>query len=241
MSTIPSPPVAESRLVRDIAAALSDGDADLTRLRAAAEAVRDDPHAFTAWLAGLARDAGAVSAIVARSYWHPNGFAKLILHTTPGFRIRLHVWPAAGTPSRGESNPHSHRWEFASTVLVGEGMHMVEYREVTGRGKPHTRYRYGADPADPAALVADGPARLMKTLSPHVSRGEVYGCDTDVVHTVRPIGAGLTATVVVQGPHRTRTTVVYCEPGESEDQPNRPLSAADFHSLVDPVLAEARR
>ena len=241
MSTVPSSAVAESRFVRGIAASLSDGEPGIPQLHSAAESVRDDPRAFVSWLAGLSRDAGAVRAVVARSYWHPNGFAKLILHTSaePAFRIRLHVWPeATGEKTRGESNPHSHRWEFASVVLVGEGMHMVEYQEVTDRGKLFTRYRYGTDPADPAALVADGAARLFKTRSPHVFRAEVYSCDTDVVHTVEPIGRGLTATVVVQGPHRTPDTVVYCAPGESDDQPNHPLSESDFHLLVKSVVTE---
>jgi hypothetical protein len=117
-------------------------------------------------------------------------------------------------------------------------MHMVEYREVADRGKPFARYRYGTDPANPAALVADGTARLFRTNSPHVYRGEVYACDTDVVHTVEPIGSGLTATVVVQGPRRTPTTVVYCGPGESDDQPNHPMSESDFQLLVKAVVTE---
>jgi hypothetical protein len=54
---------------------------------------------------------------------------------------------------------------------------------------------------------------------------------------VRPIDAGLTATVVVQGPRRTPTTVVYCEPGESDDQPNSGLTETDFQKLVTELLA----
>ncbi len=190
------------------------------------------------WLDILSRDEDAVRSIARRSYWHPNGFAKLVLHASaePEFRIRLHVWPASDKPSRGESNPHSHRWDFASTVLVGEGMHMVEYEESVERGRPHRRYRYGTDPANPAALVADGAARLKITRPQHVWHGDVYTCDTSIVHTVQPIGAGLTATVVVQGPRRTPTTVVYCLPGETDDQPNHPLSEEDFRWLVKSVV-----
>jgi hypothetical protein len=116
---------------------------------------------------------------------------------------------------------------------------MVEYKENAQRGKLHTRYRYGGDPSNPAALRPDGDARLLRTNSPHVRPGQVYSCDTEVVHTVVPIAAGLTATLVVQGPHRSRSTVVYCEPGQSEDQPNGKLSESDFRRLVRSVLAEA--
>ncbi|WP_181775263.1 hypothetical protein [Amycolatopsis pittospori] len=215
----------------------SDSDADIPWLRAVACRIQDDPGTFLAWLEEILVDEESVRAAAKRSYWHPNGFAKIVLHASADFRIRLHVWPDSEKPSRGESNPHSHRWEFASTIIVGEGMHMVEYRETTEGGKPHTRYRYGADPADPAALHADGEARLKKVYSPHVLRGEVYSCDTRIVHTVRPIDAGLTATVVIQGPHRTPTTVVYCEPGQTDDQPNGELTEADFRKLVGDVVA----
>ncbi|EOD67568.1 hypothetical protein H480_15826 [Amycolatopsis vancoresmycina DSM 44592] len=208
-------------------------------LAAAAGHVRAARGAFAAWLRDLAADDAAVAEIAKRSYWHPNGFAKLVLHTgvEPEFRIRLHVWPCSERPSRGESNPHSHRWDFASHVLTGTGLHTVEFAETAERGKPFRRYRYGTDPANPAALVADGEVRLARRAVPHVRGGDVYTCDTEIVHTVRPIDAGLTATVVIQGPRRTPTTVVYCEPGESDEQPNTELTAAGFHELVTAVLA----
>ncbi|WIX84432.1 hypothetical protein [Amycolatopsis sp. DG1A-15b] len=211
----------------------------LAELRAAAEYVRGARHSLAAWLRDLVADDAAAAEIARRSYWHPNGFAKILLHTgvESGFRIRLHVWPAADVVSPGESNPHSHRWEFASYVLAGTGMHTVEFAETAEGGKPYRRYRYGTDPADPAALVADGAVRLKRLGVPHIRGGDVYTCGTSVVHTVRPVDAGLTATVVVQGPRRTPTTVVYCEPGESDDQPNGDLSADDFKNLVGAVLA----
>lgn len=211
----------------------------LAELTAAAEHVRAARDEFAAWLRDLVADDAMVADIAKRSYWHPNGFAKIVLHTgiEPDFRVRLHVWPSSATPSRGESNPHSHRWEFASHVLTGTGMHMVEFTETAEGGRPFRRYRYGTDPADPAALVADGDAGLKRQVTRHVEGGGTYTCDTAIVHTVRPIDAGLTATVVLQGPHLTPTTVVYCEPGESDDQPNGDLTPDDFETLVTAVLA----
>ncbi|MBB5857260.1 hypothetical protein ACFQ05_30630 [Amycolatopsis umgeniensis] len=211
------------------------GEADLPWLRAVAHRIQDTPGTFLSWLEEILEDDEAVRAAAKRSYWHPNGFAKMVLHASADFRIRLHVWPESAEPSRGESNPHSHRWEFASTIIAGEGLSMAEFREITEGGKVHNRYRYGADPANPAALLADGEARLEVVKTPNARRGDVYSCDTEIVHTVRPIEAGLTATVVIQGPHRTSTTVVYCEPGETDDQPNGELTETDFRTLVGAV------
>ncbi|MEU3625365.1 hypothetical protein AB0E54_23540 [Amycolatopsis coloradensis] len=105
--------------------------------------------------------------------------------TTADFRIRLHVWPESAEPSRGESNPHSHRWEFASTIIAGEGLHMAGFRETTEGGKAHNRYRYGADPANPAALLADGEARLEVENRPGFGRDEGAALTLEIVNHLR--------------------------------------------------------
>ncbi|HEX3650045.1 MAG TPA: hypothetical protein VHV49_16575 [Pseudonocardiaceae bacterium] len=212
---------------------------DVKHLSEAARHVAGHLDDLASWLDELRNDEAAVRTVAERSYWHPNGFAKLVLHTEPDHRLRLHVWPA-GDGRLGESNPHSHRWPFASTVVTGGGLHMVEYTESATRGRRYDRYRYGADPADRAALLADGDARLTRVRSLHNRPGGVYSCDTDVVHTVAPIGAALTATVVVQGPQRTPSTVVYRWPGLGDDQPNGVLTEADVLSLTGAVLAGYR-
>jgi hypothetical protein len=209
----------------------------LADLRTAARGVADRPDEFASWLVELRQDESVVRAVAARSYWHPNGFAKLVLHSEPACKVRLHVWPASSTwPRPGEANPHSHRWDFASTCVVGDGLHMVEYTE-SDRGARYTRYRYGADVTDRAALLADGSVRLARIAAPHVHRGQVYSCDTSVVHTVVPIGTALTATLVVQGPQRSPSTVVYRAPGLGDDQPNGELTVAQFLELTAAVLA----
>lgn len=231
-------------LCTDMAELLLPGPAEMARLRTAAGCAARNHDAVATWLDGLCQNDSTVSDLAGRSYWHPNGFAKLVLHVSrePEFRIRLHVWPVTPAgPLAGESNPHSHRWEFASTVIAGDGLHMAEYRETEQGGKPYDRYRYGCDAAGPAALLSDGAARLTRIASPHVGRGQIYSCDTTVVHTVAPIGAGLTATLVLQGPHRSSSTVVYCIPGRSEDQPNGVLTESDFTWLVKSVTAAIDR
>jgi hypothetical protein len=222
---------------------LRPGPADVDQLRAAARHAAHNLGTVASWLDDLGQNDSAVRDLARRSYWHPNGFAKLVLHVSrePEFRIRLHVWPVVPAgPLVGESNPHSHRWEFASTVIAGNGLHMAEYRETEQGDKSYDRYRYGADPADPAALLPDGAAPLTRTASPYVRYGQIYSCDTSVVHTVAPNTVGLTATLVVQGPHRSSSTVVYCTPGRDADQPNRELTESDFTSLVTSVATAVR-
>lgn len=237
MRTIPAVPVDGPLFPALVRQRLVGADPGPAELEDAVRRVVAAPEGCLRWLAGLRWDAAEVAAVAARSYWHPNGFAKLVLHPGPALRIRLHVWPAADGVRLGESNPHSHRWEFASTVLAGGGLDMVEYAETGTGGSPYVRYRYGADPADRAALRRDGPVRLVPVRTPVARLGAVYSCDTAVVHTVAPVGAGLTATLVFQGPQRTPSTVVYREPGLGDDQPNLPLTPAEADGLLAGVLA----
>lgn len=222
---------------------LRAGTIDAETLRAALREVAGDPTDCLSWLEGLLADGPALAAVTRRSYWHPNHFAKLVLHAPDdgAFRIRLHVWPEdlAG-PRLGESNPHSHRWEFASTVLAGAGLDMIEYAETDRGGTPFTRYRYGGDPSDPAALRCDGSARLATVRTPKARQGTSYSCDTSVIHTVAPVGRRLVATLVYQGPHRSDSTVVYREPGLGAEQPNRPIRESEVYGLVRAVLAARR-
>jgi hypothetical protein len=241
-STLAAPAVVGGRTFPAVATgALARADPRPADLERALRAVVAAPSPCLRWLDGLRRDVAAIAGIADRSYWHPNGFAKLILHPGPELRIRLHVWPAvdaAATGVRlGESNPHSHRWEFASTVLAGGGLDMIEYAETGTEGLPYNRFRYGADPADRAALVSDGLVRLRVVGRPTARPGQVYSCDTAVVHTVTPVGTGLTATLVFQGPQRTSSTVVYRELELGDDQPNRPLSPAEAVHLIGAVLS----
>jgi hypothetical protein len=118
---------------------------------------------------------------------------------------------------------------------------MVEYVESESAGKAFDRYRYGADPNDRATLLLDGAARLKRIAAPHVRYGEIYSCDTRVVHTVVPTEVGVTATLIVRGPHTSPSTVVYCEPGRDTDQPNQPMAESDFRLLVKHVVTELRK
>src|SRR5438552_2883438 len=95
-----------------------------TRIRWPKSAVTTSPrleplagnrNALAAWLAGF-DDPDRAEPVARCSYWHHNGFAKLVLRIADDHRVRLHVWPA-GENRLGESNPHGHRWNFASTVV----------------------------------------------------------------------------------------------------------------------------
>lgn len=198
----------------------------------------DDPRLLADWLRSLRDDPDATREVARRSYWHPNGFAKLVLHNAqPQFCVRMHVW-GPGSGCRGETNPHSHRWDFASIVLVGAGLAITEYAECAAGGVLHERFRYGrgTDP-DSCELFPDGAAHLRTVESRSIQSPGRYTTDIQAVHTVDPLGASLVATLVVQGPRRVGRTIVYRAPGAGTEQRNGILDDLDVRLLVDDVLA----
>jgi hypothetical protein len=210
----------------------------VARLRAALELLLAEPRDLFHWLQSLLDDPERLTAVVDASYWHANGFAKLVLHSATDFRIRLHVWPA-GPGRRGESDPHSHRWDFASTVLVGGGLAITEWQEQLRSSSAAdlecTRYTY-----DGFALVPDTDRQyfLKQERQFAVVPGTSYETTTSTIHTVVPVGSDLVASLLVQGPHVNDATAVYgTDLVDVVDRPGHAISTADVRELVSRVIA----
>jgi hypothetical protein len=192
----------------------------------------DDLRAFGSWLRTIRDDRAA--EVARRSYWHFNGFAKLVLQAGKDYKVRLHVWPA-GEHRLGENNPHGHRWNFASTVLCGDGLHDTHYVEADS-GVTYERYQYtGGNVA--GALTHVGTVQLATSGVRTIRAGDRYDLDTSVIHTVRPLGTALVATLVCQGAACVASTPVYGIPGVDVDEPGRAISADEVRGLICDVLA----
>ena len=215
-----------------VGAALGPRSEDISALLKAVRAAIGDPSALVEWLATL--DSGQVAA---RSYWHRNGFAKLVLHVGDNFRIRMHVWPA-GKDRLGEFHPHGHRWNFASTVLCGGGLRTEEFEE-SSDGKPYVRHRYVGGGVN--GLAADGEVGLKaKWPVKIVAAGDQHSVDIEVIHTVHPVGDDLVATLVVQSRLLTNDTAVYCAQDEVLDDAPSAITPAEVSSLLEAVSNAVR-
>jgi hypothetical protein len=170
--------------------------------------------------------------LASQAYWHSNGFAKVKMAETRSFCVRLHIWPAG--PNRlGEVDPHSHRWEFASWVAAGEGMRERRFKPATEpnySGAPYMRCSYGRE--NGAAFLRPVETVWLREADEYKRTPDhVYGCATNVIHTVAPIGTALVATVVLQGPVKAASADVYRFSRPSFDAPQRPISSSELDQL----------
>ncbi len=98
--------------------------------------------------AQICRSRSLQEDVAEHSYWHPNGFVKLVLEQHEGWgQVRLHVWPR---PS-DDDDIHDHAWRYES-IVVGGDLREVRYREHPNGGP--------VGEADHAAAAGD-PGREM--------------------------------------------------------------------------------
>jgi hypothetical protein len=144
--------------------------------------------------------------VAGRSYWHPNGFAKLVLdHDACWGQVRVHVWPRLPTAD----DIHGHAWYYASIVLTGE-LSEVTYREVGQReGQPMWRHSYGGVGNRQFTFIDPHPVNLVEVTEPVVRRaGDASGGSPSHIHRFVASQAPA-ATLLRVGPVLRRSSHVY--------------------------------
>jgi hypothetical protein len=191
-------------------------------------------------LGRIGRSRSLTDEIAGRSYWHPNGFVKLVMvqHRHDG-QLRLHVWPA-----RPEAEDiHGHAWSYASEVVGGE-VSEVPYAETDAdTGTPMWRHTYGqtahrqfamADPV-PVRVVGSGETRVLRS-------GDRSGGGPQHVHRFFAVEAPA-ATMLRVGPVTQCHSYVYRDdavpPQIVEPRPTTRADVAEWLAVVGGMVAAA--
>jgi hypothetical protein len=225
-------------LIREVIAAPRQ-DVAMGRLVDAAHRVQQRADLVQSHLQFVLTSPDQLAEIARHAYWHVNGFVKIRLAGNSTFCLRLHIWPP-GENRRGDTEPHSHRWDFASWIAVGPGLletHFARTDSGDPAGNAHVHYDYGR-PADhePQLQSGHGVAWLRPVTTLQRTAGIVYDCAHSVVHTVEPLGSDLIATVLLQGPAVTGTTAVYRPYGNYAFRDlERPVGTSELAALIGAV------
>lgn len=206
--------------------------ADLPALRRKAEELRDQPEILRSSLEHLCRDADALREVANRSYTHPNKFTKIVLFGGDDYGVRLHVWHPEPPDYGLDTDPHGHRWEFASWIVVGALREEIFTED--DEGTWHRRFAYCRRAGRPD-LHWTGEARLRKVDQIDRRAGDVYGRARSVVHTASPAVHDLVASLVIQGPTAFNPTHVY-QPQPRAEHAETPLTPAEVRAVLDDVV-----
>lgn len=192
--------------------------------------------ANTAWQTGLCRsllaDDDFATEVASRSYWHGNGFLKVVLMDR-GFKLRLHLW-FPGTAC--EENIHDHRWSIASTVIAGE-LHSETWADATQDGDVDLQaqeFRY-------LTGYCEQPARtvpLAKTPLRFIGRtrhttGDSYALPTSTLHRICNHGERMVATLMCSGPAMAgHTRLIAGQEGLRPKVASQRLSVTELRSQI---------
>ena len=155
-------------------------------------------------------DSNAFNKVLRDSYYHDNGFDKLVLFKGNNFKIRLHSFYPT-TKITPMENVHDHRWVFASSVLQG-GFEAEFFKEKIGGEELLYRYTYYADKVGGQLKTAPRfvkKARLHKVRTVQYMANETYVCDTEKLHRICRVGMEGATTVIVTGKPRRLDCKLY--------------------------------
>jgi hypothetical protein len=182
---------AESRVLPSIVGALSS-DNNLVQL-----------------LCLLLADTAALADIQRHSYYHHNGFRKLVLLQNASFKLRLHLWEAR--QEHHHENIHDHRWNFASCLLAGRFQTVIWEEAADG---PETRLDCTYTPAQDGntyVVRENGQVRLRQQAMHWLQAGDLYYMPASTLHQVTDPGQGHTRSLMLTAPPVLACCKLYAE------------------------------
>lgn len=186
-------------------------------------------------LAQLLRDEAALTAVQRRSYYHHNGFRKLVLLQNRAFKLRLHLWEA--NSERHHENIHDHRWNFASCLLAGRFQTVVWEEDAAG---PETRLNCTYTPAQADGCYGvheHGQVRLRQRATHVLQAGDQYYMPASTLHQVTDPGQGETITLMLTATPVLGNCKLYAEHSIPEqDKQNVPFSRTEIRRELTSLL-----
>jgi hypothetical protein len=176
-------------------------------------ALVDDPFAYhaaevAALLDDVIADGNAVARVARQSYFHENGFLKIVLQRgQDGRALRLHLW-SGREESRGTI--HNHCWDFTSHILVGAlGFEEYVADATAALRRYHFQYTRSEDLRSGVRPCGQGALRLVREGQRHAT--DAYHMEAPTLHRTWGVTGEPTVSVIVQGPRRQPYADVYTD------------------------------
>ena len=157
----------------------------------------DDLPTVASELAAIARELASrckrldgtslIQAVLANSYWHPNGFAKLTLPRmiSGASHVRLHYWPRLEDSEMALRDIHSHRWRYISIVLAGS-LIVEDYSFAPNEAGEATRFLCSANEGGQYFLNPLNKGTLSLGAKRTLTSGQIHAGDLTTIHRAYP-------------------------------------------------------
>jgi hypothetical protein len=139
------------------------------------------------------------------SYYHENGFHKIVLLSGKNFKLRLHHF---GVSSKiPMENIHDHRWAFASTILSGTlEMDMFKLSQIVRDENKLIHYVYNSDKSTGSYSTDKiGMVSLNKIESRFYEAGETYLMLPQELHRIKNQEGQESLTLILTGKPENNT------------------------------------
>lgn len=164
----------------------------------------------------ILNDKTCFARMVAESYYHQNGFDKIVLLSGEGFKVRLHHFHAQSQNAPME-NIHDHRWPFASTILNGR-FDMLMFEETECAGELRKLYTYYSDKSTGQYRTDLVGERKLKCIGKYtMEEGVSYIMLPHELHSIVHLPQSEAITLIVTGNNERETCKLYAK-GEIEDE-----------------------
>jgi hypothetical protein len=154
------------------------------------------------------------------SYYHENGFHKIVLLSGKYFKLRLHHF---GVSSKiPMENIHDHRWAFASTILSGTlEMDMFEQCQDVIDENKLIHYVYNSDKSTGSYSTDKiGMVSLNKIETRFYEAGETYLMLPDELHRIKNQEGQESLTLILTGKPENSTCNLYALREINEEEKN---------------------
>jgi hypothetical protein len=172
-------------------------------------------------------------AIAERSYWHPNGYLKVVLWGGSGqAQLRLHVWTSIDVTG----DIHDHAWPYSSVVVDGTMREAVYTETSPDHGSPMWRHSYGM--VGPRRFILDAPSEvgLDDSETRVLGRGARSGGDQNRIHRFWAATSPAVTLLAVESPSRRVSHVYRSEPVLDRGVVPRSTTAGEVATWVDHAL-----
>lgn len=139
------------------------------------------------------------------SYYHENGFHKIVLLSGKNFKLRLHHFGV--TSKIPMENIHDHRWAFASTILSGTlEMDMFEQSQLVSDENNLIHYVYNSDKSTGSYSTDKiGMVSLNKIETSFYEAGETYLMLPQELHRIKNQEGQESLTLILTGKPENNT------------------------------------